>query len=48
MAKKISRKLKKAEKAVAAAAKVLSKAEKKRDAVLLREKKRADKQLAKR
>jgi hypothetical protein len=48
MAHKISRKLKKAEKAVAAASKVLNKAEKKRDAVLLREAKRADRQLAKR
>lgn len=48
MSKKISRKLKKAERALAKASKVAAKAEKKRDAILLREKTRADKKLAKR
>jgi hypothetical protein len=48
MSKKISRKLKKAERALAKASKVAAKAEKKRDAILLHEKARADKKLAKR
>jgi len=45
MATKKSRKLKKADKALNAAAKVLAKAEKKRDAILAREKAKLDKKL---
>lgn len=47
MATKKSRKLKKADKALNAAAKLLAKAEKKRDAILAREKAKLDKKLDK-